>query len=288
MRLLVTGGAGRLGSELIKLITSKGDSAVAFDLPQASWETIQVISGVEVLHGDVTNASHVAEACTGVDAVFHLAALLPPGSEANRGITMKVNVEGTRKIVETLGQQQNTPIVFASSISTYGITAEEEPPIREDHPLTPHNNYSESKIEAERLIRDSGVPHTILRIAPISVADIVELPETIPYRGDQRVEFIHVTDAARALLSAFENQRARGETYNIAGGPTWQMNGREYITAFYGTLGVEIEPRFSDEYTALDWYDTSRSRFLGYQKIAFNENEFLTMLRSVGEQLGLR
>ena len=64
------------------------------------------------------------------------------------------------------------------------------------------------------------------------------------------------------------------------------MRGREYITEFYGALGVEIEPRFSDEYTALDWYDTNRSRFLGYQKITFNE--FLTMLRSVGEQLGLR
>ena len=286
MRILVTGGAGRLGSELIKLITNKGDSAVAFDLPQASWETIQGISGVEVFHGDVTNASNIAEACEVVDAVFHLAALLPPSSEANRDLTMKVNVEGTRKIVETLRMKQNTPMVFASTISTYGITAEEEPPIREDHLLMPHNNYSESKIEAEHLIRDSGVPHTILRIAPISVADIVELPETIPYRGDQRVEFVHVTDAARALLSAFENQEARGETYNIAGGASWRMNGRKYITEFYGALGVEIEPRFSEEYTALDWYDTSRSRFLDYQKITFNE--FLTMLRSVGEQLGLR
>ena len=286
MRLLVTGGVGRLGSELVKLITSKGDSAVAFDLPQASWEIVRYISGVEVFHGDVTNASHVAEACAGVDAVFHLAALLPPCSESNRDLTMKVNVEGTRKIVETLGQQQNIPLVFASSISTYGITAEEEAPIREDRPLTPHNNYSESKIKAEHLIKESGVPHTMLRIAPISVADIVELPETIPYRGDQRVEFVHVIDAARALLSAFENQRARGETYSIAGGTSWQMRGREYITDFYGALGVEIEPRFSEEYTSLDWYDTSRSRFLGYQKITFNE--FLTMLRSVGEQLGLR
>ncbi len=286
MRVLVTGGAGRLGSELIKLITNKGDSAVAFDLPQASWKTIQAISGVEVFHGDVTNPSHVSEACAAVDAVFHLAALLPPSSEANRGLTMKVNVEGTRKIVETLRMKQNTPMVFASTTSTYGVTAEEEPPIHEDHSLIPHNNYSESKIEAEHLIRDSGVPHTILRIAPISVADIVELPETIPYRDDQRVEFVHVTDAARALLSAFENQGARGETYNIAGGASWRMNGIEYITGFYGAIGVEIEPRFSEEYTALDWYDTSRSRFLGYQKITFNE--FLTMVRFVGEQLGLR
>lgn len=286
MKLLITGGAGRLGSELIKLITKKGDTAIAFDLPHASWETIQDMPGVEVFPGDITNPSQVAEACKGVDAVFHLAALLPPLSEADRDLTIKVNVEGTRSIIESLRQHPNTPIVFASSVSTYGITAKEDTPVREDHPLMANDNYSESKIEAERLIRDSGVPPTILRIAPIAVADLIEPLETIPYRADQRVEFVYITDAARALLSAFEKQEAQGQTYNIAGGTSWQMTGREYITRFYEALGVEIELHFSEDFTALDWYDTSRSRFLGYQKVTFND--FLERLKAVGEQLGLR
>ena len=149
-----------------------------------------------------------------------------------------------------------------------------------------HDNYSESKIEAERLIRASEGPHTILRIAPIAVADLIEPPETIPYRAEQRVEFVYVTDAARALLSAFEKQEAQGQTYNIAGGASWQMTGREYITRFYEALGVEIELHFSEDFTALDWCDTSRSRFLGYQKVTFND--FLERLMAVGEQLGLR
>ncbi|MDH5199830.1 MAG: NAD(P)-dependent oxidoreductase [Candidatus Bathyarchaeota archaeon] len=286
MRFLVTGGAGRLGSEVVRLGAERGHEIVAFDLPQARWENVSEIPGVEAFKGDVTDAENVGDACRGVDGVIHLAAILPPASEAKRKLTMKVNVEGTRTITESLRRSRGKPIVFASSVSTYGITAQEEPPIGEGHPLRVHNNYSESKIESERLIIDSGIPHTVLRIAPIAVADIVELPETIPYRADQRVEFIFVVDAACAALSVLEEPSSRGKTYNIAGGPTWQMTGAEYIEGFYGALGVEVESIFSDEYTAADWYDTKRGGFLGYQRTTFND--LLEMLRVLGEELGLR
>ena len=286
MKFLVTGGAGRLGSEVVRLGAERGHEIVAFDLPQARWENVSEIPGVVVFKGDITDAENVVEACRGVDGVIHLAAILPPASEAKRKLTMKVNVEGTRTITESLRRSRGKPIVFASSVSTYGITAQEEPPIGEGHPLRVHNNYSESKIESERLIIDSGIPHTVLRIAPIAVADIVELPETIPYRADQRVEFIFVVDAACAALSVLEEPSSRGKTYNIAGGPTWQMTGAEYIEGFYGALGVEVESIFSDEYTAADWYDTKRGGFLGYQRTTFND--LLEMLRVLGEELGLR
>ncbi len=286
MKFLVTGGAGRLGRDLLDLIASRGDSAVAFDLPQVSWEAIDGMPGVEALPGDITDPEQVARACRGVDAVFHLAALLPPRSEADRGLTMRVNVEGTRNVAEAMSLGTRAPVVFASSISTYGVTADEEPPIGEDHPQRGHDSYSESKIEAERILRDSRVPHVILRIAPISVVDLIELPETIPYRGDQRVEFVFVEDAAKALISAFEMDEARWQAYNIAGGPSWRMTGSEYIERFYGALGVEVEPTFSKDYTAVDWYDTSRGRFLGYQRLSFNG--LLERLRVLGERLGLR
>lgn len=285
MRVLVTGGAGRLGSEVVKLIASRGDSAVAFDLPQAYWEAVRGVPGVEALPGDVNDRRQVLEAIGGADAVIHLAALLPPRSEANRELTMRVNVEGTSNIVDALGKTR-APLVFASSIATYGVTAKDQTPIQESHPLQTHDLYSESKIEAERLISDSGVDHMTLRIAPIAVADLVELPETVPYRGDQRVEHIYVEDAAAALLSALDKRKARGGTFNIAGGPTWQMTGVEYIGKFYDALGVEVEPNFSEEYTAVDWYDTRRGLFLGYQRLTFNG--FLGKLRALGEQLGLR
>ncbi len=285
MKLLVTGGAGRLGSVLIKSISSQGYNVVVFDLPFAPWEAVQDVPNIKIIRGDVTDPSHISRACRGIDGVFHLASLLPPKSEADEKLTMKVNVEGTRNLIEVLKKRPGTPLVFASSISTYGLTSKEEPPIGEDHHQNAHNIYAKSKIEAERIIQVSEIPHVVLRIAPIAIADLVELPDIVPYKADQRVEFIYVEDAARALFSAAINKKALGRIFNIAGGPSWQMTGLEFLEGFYGALGLEVELNFSDEYTALDWYDTSNSQFLDYQRTSFKD--FQRKLGSVAEELGL-
>jgi nucleoside-diphosphate-sugar epimerase len=286
MKLLLTGGAGRLGAEVIRLCVSESYSVRAFDLPNVSWGAISEAKDIEIVKGDITDPTQVAEACRGVDAVVHLAALLPPSSERNRELTMRVNVEGTSNILKALRSSRRIPLVLASSITVYGVTSSEEPPIREDHLETGTDNYSESKMMAEELAKSSNSPYTILRIAPISVADLLEPPETIPYRGDQRVEFIYLGDAARAIVSILQKPEAWGSAYNIAGGHSWQMTGAEYIRRFYAALGVEVDTNFSEKHTALDWYDTSRSRFLGYQRTSFND--FEAKLRKVAEELGLR
>lgn len=285
MKLLITGGAGRLGRVLIKSISSQGHNVVVFDLPLAPWEAVQDEPNIKIIRGDVTDPSHISRACRGIDGVIHLASLLPPKSEANEKLTLKVNVEGTRNLIEVLKKRPGPPLVFASSISTYGLTSKEEPPIGEDHPQNAHNIYAKSKIEAEHLIKSSGIPFVIHRIAPLSVADLIELPEVIPYRKDQRVEFVYATDAAQALFNAVDNPEALGKTLNIAGGSSWQMTGAEYITRFYDALGVEVNAVFSEKHTALDWYDTSNSQFLGYQRTSFND--FLDKLRALAEELDL-
>ena len=284
MKLLVTGGAGRLGRELSKIIVEDGHEVSVFDLPPVL-ERVPIPDGCEPIPGDITKYDEVSIACKGVDGAVHLAAILPPKSEENRSLTFSVNVEGTKNLVKSLGNLQGTPIIFASSISVYGVTANDAPKLKEEAELRHHNLYSESKILSENVIRSSNVPYTILRIAPISVADLVELPEIIPYRSDQRVEFIHVCDAAKALYSAFKEPKARGKLYNIAGGKSWQMHGSEYVREYYKALGVEVEANFSETYTAVDWYDTSRSRSLDYQKISFNM--LLEELKQVAERLGL-
>ena len=286
MKILVTGGAGRLGSEVVSLAAGIGHSVVAFDLPQARWRSVEGVPGVEIFKGDITDPDLVMAACQGIDGVIHLAAILPPGSEANRDLTLKVNVEGSRNVIKALEKGSSATLVFASSVSTYGVTNGEEPPLKEDRPLRAHNVYSESKIEVESLIRGSGVPHVVLRIAPITVVDVVELPETIPYRGDQRVEFVYVEDAAQALISALTSSEAKGRVFNVAGGASWQMTGEEYVARFYEALGVEVKPNFSEGYTGVDWYDTSQGLILGYQRLTFNG--LTERLKALGEDLGLR
>jgi len=286
MKLLITGGAGRLGAGVIRLCASEGYLVRAFDLPNVAWGTVSGIENVEIFKGDITDPAQVAGACVGIDAVVHLAALLPPSSERNRDLTMRVNVEGTSNILKALRPARRAPLILASSITVYGVTSGDEPPVGEDHVKMGTDNYSESKIMAEGLAESSGSPYTILRIAPVSVADLLELPETIPYREDQRVEFIYLEDAAHAIISVLEKPETRGRIYNVAGGSSWQMTGAEYIGRFYAALGVEVDPHFSEKHTALDWYDTSRSRLLGYQRTNFND--FEAKLRKVAEELGLR
>jgi len=285
MTILVTGGAGRLGRELINIMRNYSYTIKVLDLPNTPWRGLQEVSGVQIIQGDITDSTLVSESCESVNAVIHLAALLPPKSEVNRELTMNVNAEGTRNIVEALKSKKDVPLILASSISTYGSTMCEEPPIKESHTLHAHNLYSESKIAAERLLKESRVPHVTLRIAPLAIADLVELPDIIPYKADQRVEFIYVEDAARALHSAMTYPEARGQTYNISGGPSWQMTGAKYIERFYEALGVDVEPNFNEEYTAIDWYDTSKSVILDYQRVTFDK--FLEKLQRVAIELGL-
>jgi nucleoside-diphosphate-sugar epimerase len=176
-------------------------------------------------------------------------------------------------------------VVFASSISTYGVTATEEQIINEQHPLTAHDNYSRSKILGETAVAESGNPYTNLRIAPITIADLIELPAIIPYKSEQKVEFVFVEDAAHAIKAAL-NFVDEKETFNIAGGESWQMHGEEYIDRFYKALGVEVNPKFSDVFTAVDWYDTGKSRRFYYQRTSFNHLE--ERLKVLGEEYGLR
>jgi nucleoside-diphosphate-sugar epimerase len=283
MTILVTGGAGRLGYWTASKLTDAGHSVKAFDLPQVNWSHVESLPNTTTHRGDITDIESVEKACRDAEAVVHLAAVLPPVSEGNRELTQRVNVQGTLNILEAAPPE--TPFVFASSIATYGVTHNETPPIKETHPQIAHNNYSESKIIAENAVKTSGRPYSVLRFAPISVADLLELPDEVPYRADQRVEFIVVEDAAHAIVRCLDE--GPGEAvYNVAGGPSWQMRGEEYLTRFYGALGVEVEPVYSPSYTAVDWYDTSRSRHLGYQRTSFNT--FEERLVALGEELGLR
>jgi len=283
MTILVTGGAGRLGYWAATQITEMGYNVMAFDLPPVNWSHVEALPRATIHRGDIMDPDSVEKACRGAEAVVHLAAVLPPVSEASRELTQRVNVQGTLNVLEAAPPE--TPIVFASSISTYGVTHNETPPIKEIHPQKPHNNYAESKIMAENAVKKSGHPYTILRLAPISVADVLELPDEVAYRADQRVELIVVEDAAQAIVGCLD-EGPIDNVYNVAGGPTWQMRGEEYLTRFYGALGVEVEPVYPERYTAVDWYDTSRSRRLGYQRTSFNT--FEEKLKALGEELGLR
>jgi len=283
MKVLITGGAGTLGAKVAELFLKNGEQVRVFDLPQVDYSFFDGKGGVEIVKGDIRDQDTVKKAVEGVDAILHLAALMPPASERDHDLTMAINVGGTTNLLEAAAGT-GIHFVLTSSVATYGDTTQDEPPIKVSHAQSAIDIYAESKIESERKTQASNLPFTIFRIAPISVPEIMEPPDVWPFLADQRVEFVNRDDVAVALFAGAHRPEVRGKILNIAGGKTWQLTGKEYVTALYEAM--ELTPsaaRFSETAGWFDWYDTVESQaLLNYQQTPFSE--FVAQLRQAAEE----
>jgi len=265
-RVLVTGGAGFIGSHLVNWLLKQGCEVTALDnLSTGKLENLKEFlddSGFKFVKGDLRNRRDVEEAVRDADAVFHLAAITSvPYSVKHPNVTMKVNVEGTRKLLEACLRRRVERFIYISSCAVYG-----EPkylPIDEKHPTRPISPYAESKLEAERICRDFqeayGLKTTVLR--PFNVygprmrsgqyggviARFIERlrlgrPPIIYGDGGQTRDFIHVEDAVRAMILALDNEKAAGRTFNVATGtPTSISRLAQLLIDLFGAK--EIKPR---------------------------------------------
>jgi nucleoside-diphosphate-sugar epimerase len=270
--VLITGGAGSLGQELVLRLSRLGHRVRAFDLPVCDFSPLKGLSGVEVLKGDVGDVDRVQRAVEGVDAVVHLAALLPPASERDRDATMAVNAGGTENIVRALEPENpDAHVILASSVCVYGDTTGGEPPILISHPLRAMDHYAESKIAAERVVLGGRLPYTVLRISGISVPALLEPPVPWPFMEEQRIEFVCRTDVVEALAASVDVSEAVGKVFHVAGGPTWRMTGGEYVARFSEVMGLSAEEAEYIRHPGyFDWYETAESQaVLTYQRTSF-------------------
>ncbi len=286
---LITGGAGSVGRQLVEMFADAGRVARVFDLPTMDFGGLEGRDGIEIARGDITDADSVRAAVEGADAVLHLAAILPPNSERNRDITFRVNVGGTQNLIAAMeSANPDARLVFTSSISTYGDTSAEEPPVRVSHPQNAIDIYADSKIEGERLIAASSLSNAVvLRIAGIAVPEFLAPPEPWPFMADQRVEMVHRDDVADALFAAASAVDAAG-VYNIGGGASWQRRGRDYARDFFETMGAPVElATYRETPGWMDWYDTEDSqRALGYQNRSYESyiGELKAIVRAMMEE----
>jgi len=270
--ILITGGAGSVGCALVAHLAAAGHRVRAFDLPNCDYSALEHTAGVEVRKGDVTDLEGLCRAAAGVDAVIHLAALLPPRSEWRREATMTINVGGTENVLAAM--QSACPgahLVLSSSVCVYGDTSAMQPPVRVATPYRPIDHYGVSKMEAEQSVMAGPLPYTILRISGVSVPAFLAPPQVWPFTAEQRIEFVCRSDVVAALAACVGNERAKGQVFNIAGGPTWRMRGSEYVAWFDGVMGLPPEEgAFREEPGTFDWYDTEASQaILGYQHTSF-------------------
>ena len=275
--ILITGGAGSVGRQLVDKFVDAGQSVRIFDLPQMDFSGLDDSDSIEINRGDITSADDVTRSVEGVAAVIHLAAILPPNSERNRDVTFRVNVGGTENIIRALEKTNpDAMLVFTSSISTYGDTSEQEPPVR----------VADSKIEGERIMRESSLTNTVaLRTAAIAVPAFLEPPTPWPFVESQRVEMVHRDDVVDALFNSARTPEAGGKVFNIGGGPTWQLHGRDYVRDFYDFMGAPADEAVYRESPGwVDWYDTEESqRILKYQTRSYQH--YASEMRAIVEAM---
>jgi nucleoside-diphosphate-sugar epimerase len=284
--VLITGGAGSVGRILVARLRQEGRHVRVCDLPVMSFAGLEGVNGIDVIKGDITDAETVRQAVDGVDAVIHLAAILPPASERDRTKTFAVNVDGTTHIVRALETlAPHAVLVFSSSVSTYGDTTSAPSPVRVTHPQRAIDVYAESKIAGEQVVLSSKTTWVILRIAGIAVPAFQEPPAVWPFMPEQRVELVHRDDVVTAIHGATTAPAAKGKMLHIAGGATWQMTGRRYVERLYDLLGVPYDDAtFRDTPGWVDWYDTQASQqLLNYQQTSYET--FLAQIKAEVDRL---
>jgi UDP-glucose 4-epimerase len=239
-RALVTGGAGFIGSNLVRELLSRGSRVRVFDdLSTGRRENLADVAGdVEVVEGDLRDTEAVARAMDGVSRVFHQGAVPSVLRSVNDPLTShEVNATGTLNVLVAARDAGIERVVYASSSSVYGNA--EELPTRETLPTRPISPYGVSKLAGERYCGAFAATYGMGTVAlryfnvfgpwqnPASeYAAVVPRFITATLRGeqvtvfgdgDQSRDFTFVGDVVAAnLLAAEAEKRAWGGVFNVA------------------------------------------------------------------------
>lgn len=282
--ILITGGAGNLGTALSQKLLQDGHRLRIFDLPQVDFSAHEAW-GTEIIKGNILDFDTLRRVIDRMEVIFHLAAIMPPASEKDRERTLQVNVQGTGNLLRAMQELSSAPrLIFSSSVSVYGDTSKESPPVGVDHPLRASDCYSESKIRCEESIRIQVKDYTILRISGIAIPAFMDPPELWQFQADQRMEMIAIGDLVTALVRAMGKSEARGKIFNIAGGKGWQMYAKDFVAAFCRAMDLPLaRQKFQSQPGWFDWYETAESqKILAYQETSFGT--FEKQLRKAAEE----
>jgi len=174
MKILLTGGAGYIGSACLRWLARHGHDPIAYD--NLSEGNAAAVPDGRLVVGDILDRDRLTDALREhrAEAVMHFAALASvPDSIADPDNYYRINVIGTKSVLDAMRAADVPRIVFSSTAATYGFRA--EMPLREDSPQTPETPYGTTKLAAERMIQEYarayGLGYAILRYFNASGAD---------------------------------------------------------------------------------------------------------------------
>jgi nucleoside-diphosphate-sugar epimerase len=284
MKVLLTGALGNIGLHTLDALLEEGHDVVAFDLASRRGRKVASRLGgrVRVAWGDITDPACVGAALEGVDAVVHLAGILPSNVERAPDLARRVNVDATHGLITQMEASSTARrLVYASSQGIFGDVQDREPPLRVDTPVSPTDEYGRHKVACEQAIRQSRLQWSILRLAAVTPIRMIgyaqDLGILFEFSPDARFEFIHPADAGTAFARAVTCEEAIGKILNIAGGEKCRMTYYEFCSDLMSAIGIGPLPSEAFVSTEVrrffgDWLDTEESqRLLQYQKRGLSE-----------------
>ncbi len=288
--MLVTGGAGYIGSVLVRMLLSCGHAVVILDdLIYENYNLLDLFRqpGFRFIKGSTTHGPDLARAFEGVDAVVHLAAIVGDAAcsrDAQAAIT--ANVEATRRVLDQCLSRKVERLLFASTCSVYGASVDDGQ-LTEESPLNPVSLYAETKIESERLLLDkaNGFAPTILRLSTLHgfsprmrfdlALNFFAMQGTL--LGKVTIDgarhwrpMLHVFDVARAFVTCLEAPREKvaGQVFNVGSNrENYRMEAfREIIPRCIPSVEVHIHPNIVDRRSYRVNFDKI-STTLGYDTV---------------------
>ena len=282
VKALVTGGAGFIGSNLVRMLLAEGHSVVVLDDVSSGYEA-NLHPDVPFVRGDVSAPGVAEDAAAGCNVIFHLAASVGNTRSIDNPVRdSEVNVIGTLRVLEAARTHGINRVVFSSSAGIFGEL--KTLPIAEDHPQDPDSPYGASKLAAEKMClvynKLYDMKNVCLRyfnvygprqrydaygnVIPIFAERMMRDQDVIIFGdGEQTRDFVNVADVARANYLAGISDTAAG-SFNLGSASRISINELARIMAEVIGKPVNIvhgDPRPGDVRDSLAAVDAAREAF---------------------------
>jgi len=240
MKVLVTGGAGYIGSVLVRQLLNKGYRVRAFDNLKFGGDALYDVMlnpDFEFMLGDVRNEVEVSKALEGIDAVAHLAAIVgDPACKKYSEEATETNWKGSVALFDAAEKAGVKRFVFASTCSNYGKMPDPDSFVTETSELNPVSLYAELKVKFEKYLlderKDSNICSTALRFSTVYGFSprirfdltVNEFTRNAAIHGKQEIwgaqfwrPYCHVDDLARAVVLVLETpeEKVRANVFNV-------------------------------------------------------------------------